>query len=171
MAVYKENEIPEFYLRYMGFVDENSIVEQMQDSANEYQELTDSIPDEKKDFSYDEGKWTVRQLLGHMADTERIMQYRAMRFARNDKTDLPGFEENDYAQINDVSGRSIKSLATEFLNLRQSTIDLFESFSADIYERHGTANGLPMTVNALACIIVGHQRHHQHILKERYLSR
>ena len=170
MPVFKDNEIPEFYRPYMNFVDEKPIVEQMQDSAREFQEVTNSIGDERKDFRYDDGKWTVRQLLGHVADTERIMQYRAMRFARKDKTDLPGFEENDYAQTNDISGRSIQNLTDEFLNLRQSTIDLFESFGVDVYDRLGTANGLPMTVNALACIIVGHQRHHLNVLKERYLG-
>jgi uncharacterized damage-inducible protein DinB len=132
-------------------------------------ELVHSIPDNKADLAYAPGKWTTRELLCHIMDAERIFSYRALRFARNDKTPLSSFEENDYATQANATGRSLQKLAAEMSHLRASTIDLFESFSPDMLTRKGIVNKNEISVVALGFIISGHETHHRKILQERYL--
>ena len=132
-------------------------------------ELVHSIPEAKKDFTYAPGKWTVRELLCHIMDAERIFCYRALRFARNDKTPLSGFEENDYAPQANAAGRPLAKIATDMAHLRNSSIDLFESFTPEMLTRKGLANNNELSVAALGFIISGHETHHRKILMERYL--
>ena len=133
-------------------------------------ELVHSIPDAKADFRYEEGKWSIRELLCHIIDAERIFAYRALRFSRNDKTPLAGFEENDYAPQANAGGRSLNKIADEMKHLRTSTVDLFESFTPEMLARKGTASNNELSVIGLGFIIAGHETHHLHILKDRYLS-
>ena len=112
----------------------------------------------------------MRELLCHMIDTERIFAYRALRFSRNDKTPLSGFEENDYAPQANAQGRSLKKIADDMAHLRTSTIDLFETMTPDMLARKGTANKNEMSVVGLGFVIAGHETHHRQILVERYLS-
>lgn len=105
-----------------------------------------------------------------MIDTERIMGYRALRFARKDETELAGFDENAYVELLELSGRKLASLVAEFLELRNSTLSLFRGFSEEALKRRGKANGQPASVRAIGFIIAGHQRHHFKILQERYLK-
>lgn len=133
-------------------------------------ELIRSIPEEKGTYRYGEGKWTIKELLAHMQDSERIQAYRALRFARNDKTELPGFEENDYAPEANAHGRTIKQLADELERVRLTTIDLFNSFTDDMLKREGLANKSKLSVLNLGYIIAGHELHHRRILVERYLK-
>jgi hypothetical protein len=132
--------------------------------------LVHSIPDNKADVAYAPGKWTVRELLCHIMDAERIFCYRALRFARNDKTPLSGFEENDYAPQANAAGRSLQKIASEMSHLRASTIDLFESFTPEMLTRKGSANKNEISVMAIGFIISGHETHHRKILQERYLT-
>ena len=127
------------------------------------------IPINKHDFSYAEGKWTIKDIIQHLIDCERIFSYRALCFARNDKTFLPGFEENDYAIEAKGRNRSLISLLTELSAIRQSTILLFKDFTNQELLRLGTASNNPMSVRAVGFIIIGHQNHHQKIFEERYL--
>ena len=161
--------IPPFYKAYVKQIDEPDMLQALRISGHRMQELVHSIPDNKADFVYAPGKWTVRELLCHIIDAERIFCYRAMRFARNDKTPLPGFEEKDYAPQANATGRSLQKIAAEMSHLRASTIDLFESFTPEMLTRKGSANKNEISVVAIGFIISGHETHHRKILHERYL--
>ncbi|GHN00271.1 DNA damage-inducible protein DinB [Cytophagales bacterium WSM2-2] len=162
--------VPHFYKNYVKQIEEPDILQALRISGHRMQELVHSIPEKKADFAYAPGKWTVRELLCHMIDAERIFGYRALRFARNDKTPLPGFEENDYAPQANASGRPLKKIASDMVHLRSSTIDLFESFTPEMLTRKGLSNNNELSVMALGFIIPGHETHHRKILVERYLS-
>ncbi len=162
--------VPSFYKNYVKQIDEPDLLQALRISGHRMQELVHSIPENKADFAYAEGKWTVRELLCHIMDAERIFCYRALRFARNDKTDLAGFEENDYALQANASSRSLQKIAAEMAHLRASSIDLFESFTPEMLTRKGTANKNEMTVALLGFVVAGHETHHRKILQEHYLA-
>ena len=162
--------IPPFYKNYVKQIDEPDMLQALRISGHRMQELVHSIADNKADFAYAPGKWTVRELLCHIMDAERIFCYRALRFARNDKTPLSGFEENDYAPQANSTGRSLQKIASEMSHLRASTIDLFESLTPEMLIRKGTANKNEISVVAIGFIISGHETHHRKILQERYLA-
>jgi hypothetical protein len=162
--------IPSSYKNYVKHIDETDLLQALRISGHRAVELVHSISDEKSDFRYAPDKWTIRELLCHMIDAERIFAYRALRFARNDKTPLAGFEERDYAPQANASARSLQKIAAEMAHLRSSTIDLFESFTPEMLVRRGLANNNELSVVALGFIIAGHETHHCHVLKERYLA-
>jgi uncharacterized damage-inducible protein DinB len=162
--------IPSFYKNYVKQIDESDVLQALRISGHRMQELVHAIPASKADFAYDEGKWTIRELLCHIIDAERIFCYRALRFARNDKTPLSPFEENDYAPQANAAGRSLQKIANEMSHLRASTIDLFESFTPEMLMRKGTASNKEISVIAIGFIISGHETHHRKILQERYLA-
>lgn len=161
--------IPPFYKNYVKQVEQSDMLTAMRISGYRTLELVHSIPEKKMDYRYADGKWTIRELLCHMIDAERIFAYRALRFARNDKTNLPGWEENDYAPQANAANRSLKKIADEMQHLRVSTLDMFEGFTEEMLMRKGTANNNEMSVVALGFIIPGHETHHRNVLKERYL--
>ena len=163
--------VPHFYKNYVKLIEEGDIIQALRISGHRTQELVHSIHPDKTDFCYADGKWTIRDLLCHMIDAEWIFAYRALRFARNDKTPLAGWDENSYAPHVNASNRSLKKLADEMGHLRTSTIDLFESFSPEMLTRKGTANNNEMTVAVLGFVIAGHETHHCKILTERYLTK
>jgi uncharacterized damage-inducible protein DinB len=162
--------IPPFYKNYVKQLEDSDMLTAMRISGFRTMEIVHSIPEKKSDYRYAEGKWSIREVLCHMQDAERIFAYRALRFARNDKTPLEGFEENDYAPQANAAGRSLKKIADEMQHLRSSTLDLFESFSEEMLTRKGTANKNEVSVLAIGFIIAGHETHHRNILKERYLN-
>lgn len=162
--------IPTFYKTYIKLVDETDLLQALRLSSYRSLELLHSLPEAKWDFRYADGKWSVRELWGHVIDAERIFAYRALTFARNDKVELPGFDENQYVPESNAAGRSLKKIADEFMHTRMSTIDLFESFSEDMLSRKGKANKNEVSVAALGFIIAGHETHHRKILRERYLA-
>lgn len=162
--------VPDFHKRYVEHVKDYDVLEALKNSSKETIEMVRSIPEEKGDYRYAEGKWSIKELLCHMMDTERILAYRALRFARNDKTHLHGFEENDYAPEANAQNRNIKKIADEMGRLRLTTIDLFENFTPEMFKRKGLANNLELSVLNLGYIISGHESHHRKILRERYLS-
>lgn len=162
------DEFSPFYATYINTVSENALGE-LEHQVTSFPEFLKLIPDEKAYYAYAEGKWTVKELVGHVIDTERIMAYRALRIARNDQTPLAGFEENEYVANANFNDRSLESLAEEFAAVRRSNVYLFKHFSADELERRGTASGNPVSVRALLYITVGHLNHHKRILEERYL--
>lgn len=124
---------------------------------------------DKRDFRYAEGKWTPTEILGHLTDSERIFQYRALRFSRNDQTDLPGFDENLYVPAANFTLRGMDSILDEFEHVRRSGIVLFDSLTETERWRSGTANGNPISVYALFLANIGHFNHHVGVIKERYL--
>ena len=120
-------------------------------------------------YSYDSGKWTVKQVIGHMIDMERIFSYRALSFARGETTSLPGYDHNEYVEKANFNSQSIEQLQKQFQTERESTIQLFSSFTDEMLMRGGTASENPFTVRSLGFIIAGHEQHHLKILRERYL--
>jgi hypothetical protein len=164
------NQVPAFYQGYVKQLSEGSVTNNLRTSGELIVDLLSTISNEKGDYAYGPDKWTIKEVILHLIDSERIFAYRALRFARNDKTDLPGFEQNDYVPESRAAGREINSLISEFLTVRVASTSLFESFNEDIMKRVGTANGFPVSVEAIGYIISGHCVHHVNIIKERYLN-
>lgn len=159
-----------FYANYMAQIsDEYTLVEELEISLHRLIKFVQDLPMDKFDYRYAEEKWTIKDIIQHIIDAERIFTYRALRFARNDKTDLPGFEENIYAVEANANKRSIMDLLTELSAVRHSTLLLFKTFTDEQLMLSGTANGNSMTVRAIGFVIIGHQNHHQKVFKERYL--
>lgn len=164
----KPEEFAPYYQGYIDTVDDD-VIDELETQANAFAEFIKAIPDDKADFAYDEGKWTIKELLGHVIDTERIMTYRAVRFSRSDTTPLPGFEENFYVDHAHFNDRTLSDLAEEFNLLRRANLHFFRSLNEDEMGRSGIANGKSMTVRALLFVLAGHVNHHRRILTERYL--
>lgn len=162
------DEFPVYYKGYIDTVADDVLLE-LENQIESLPKFLSAISEEKASFAYAEGKWTIKEVLGHMLDTERIMSYRALCFARQDATALPGFDENDYVKHAHFNDRTLQSLLDEFVVLRKSTMYLLKSFNQEELNRSGISNDKPITVRALIFILAGHVNHHQHILKERYL--
>ena len=156
-----------FYAGYIARVTEEPLVA-LVNQAKATAGVMKRIPEPQASHRYAEGKWTVRDVVGHMADVERIMSYRALRIARGDATPLAGFDENAYADLAGAEARDWGGLVDELMSVRVATISLFRSLTSDAWQRRGVANGAPVSVRALAHIIVGHERHHLEILQTRY---
>jgi DinB superfamily len=164
------SEYSPYYSRYIDRVPAGDIVEILRTQIVEASTFLRGIPNDKTTSGYAPGKWTVRDIVGHVADTERIMSYRALRFARGDRTPLPGFEESDYAPNARASDREMADLVSELELVRASTVALFTGLPADSWGRAGSANGNEISVRALAAVIAGHERHHLAVIRERYLA-
>ena len=160
--------VPPFYQGYVHLVKNRDLFDNLEESAALTQEMLRKISEANSTYSYAPGKWTIREVLCHMIDAERIFAYRAMRFARNDMTPLPGFEENDYAPEANAHNRTVASIAGEMNRLRLTTIDLYRSFSPDMLQRAGTANNTLISVLNLGFVISGHETHHRNVLSDRY---
>jgi len=157
-------------IKYIGLLpDDGLVLKHLSDNLKATTEFILSLPEEKLRYRYGEGKWTIKEILVHMIDDERIYAYRALRFARNDKTELPGFEQDDYAVHSGANERSIKDILNEFATVRQATISLFEGFDDQALLRAGIADGRIMSVRAAAYHLAGHEMRHLNIIKERYL--
>lgn len=167
----REGEYPGFYHTYISKIPDNADIiaylkNQMQELVNIYSELEES----KAETAYAEGKWTMKELLCHITDAERIFAYRALCFSRGDKTSLPGFEEDDYVANSGANKRELTSLIEEFYHVRKASIALFSAFDKNMSQATGTANGNSITVRAVIYSIAGHAEHHKNVLKERYLK-
>lgn len=163
--------VPHFYKNYVKQIEETDLLQALRISGHRALELVHSVPEEMADLRYAPEKWSVRELLCHMLDAERIFAYRALRFARLDKTPLAGWDENAYAPQANAAGRSLQKITVEMAHLRSATIDLFESFTPEMLSRKGTANNNELSVIALGFIIAGHETHHCQVLKDRYLNK
>lgn len=163
------NEYSKFNATYIQAIENVELFEELEISLHSFIKFVQNIPMDKFDYSYAEGKWTIKEIIQHVIDTERIFAYRALRISRNDKTPLPGFEENDYAVNTDAKSRSIQNLLTEFSAVRHSNLLMFKSFSDEQLTRIGTASENTISVRAIGFILIGHQKHHQKVFEERYL--
>jgi len=163
-------EYAPFYASYIEKVDDVDLVEELEISVHRLIRFVQNIPMDKFDFRYAEGKWTIKDILQHLIDAERIFSYRALRFARNDHSPLASFDENRYVEIAHANKRNIQELLSEIAVVRQSTLSLFKSFSEEEFLRIGIASNNAMSVRALGFVIIGHQNHHQKIFQERYLD-
>jgi hypothetical protein len=164
-----ENEYNPHYKHYILELGNVDLFEILMVSSDELLETIKDLSEEKMVFRYEEGKWSIKELLQHLIDTERIMSYRALRFSRNDATELPGFDENWYVDNSNGNDRNSIELIEEFTCIRSASISLFKSFTDEMLLLSGTANESDITVRALGFIIAGHQMHHLKIIKERYL--
>jgi len=162
--------VPAFYKGYVDLVGDMDLLPAQRHAGEVVRQLLDTLPEEIGTYRYQEGKWSVKELLNHMMDAERVFAYRALRFSRNDQTPLHPFEENDYAPQANAHARTIEQLAGEMRRLRETTIDLYSSFSAEMLQRTGTASSKKLSVLNLGYIIAGHDLHHRRVLVERYLN-
>jgi uncharacterized damage-inducible protein DinB len=162
--------VPIFYKGYVENVKDMDVLEALKQSSKVMLTMIRALPEEKGEYRYAEGKWSIKELLNHMMDAERIFAYRALRFARADKTPLSGFEENDYAPKANAHARSLRQLSDEMERLRLTTIDLYSSFTPEMMSREGTANSNKLSVLHLGYVIAGHETHHRKVLSERYLN-
>lgn len=164
-----ENEYPNYFLKYINLSGDVNLQEELEICLHKFIKFVQNIPLDKFDYRYAEGKWTIKEIIQHIIDTERIFAYRALRISRNDKTLLPGFNENDYVDNSFGNLRSIQDLLTEMSVVRHATLSLFKSFSQEQLLRIGTVSDKQISVRAIGFIIIGHQKHHQMIFEERYL--
>ncbi len=162
--------LPKFFDRYINQVDAQfTLLENFQNSLEILQSDEFAALEKIQLHAYAAGKWTINQILQHLIDVERIFAYRALRFARNDKTELHGFDEDSFAAAANTSQRDFQSLKAELIAVRQSSILLFKSFDDEILARIGVANKVDISVLAIGFAIIGHQNHHITVIKERYL--
>ena len=161
----------EYFKHYINLVDDNeNVISALEHTHQRTNELLDLITEEQGSYAYADGKWTIKELLIHLIDTERIFCNRALRFARNDKTDLPGYDHDEYVKHSGASERSICDICKEYNSVRQGTIALFNSFNPAMLNKEGTANNNNLTVLAIGFIISGHETHHINVLEEKYLD-
>ena len=163
------NEYAPYQMNYIKLVSEHTILKGLMNQKEEMIHFFKTIPVFKQEYKYAEGKWTIKDLMLHLIDAERIFSYRALRIARNDQTALPGFEENDYVITANANERDFESLLNEYSIVREATISLFESFSDTDLLKLGTASNASVSVRGIGYCILGHELHHKNIIIERYL--
>jgi uncharacterized damage-inducible protein DinB len=164
------SSIPSFYHSYFHLVKEDDILNALNGNTEKTISFLNSIPTNKWDYSYAEGKWTIKELVQHIIDSERIFSYRALRFARKDKTPLAGFDENLFAPASKANRRSKDELIKEFEAVRRATYLLYKSLDEEQLNYTGVANNNTISVKAIGFVTVGHEVHHRNILQERYLK-
>jgi DinB superfamily len=162
--------IPEFYRRYVTPIQNYSLRGALTYAEEKSISIARDLSEEQGLYRYQPGKWSIKEVFCHTLDVERIMCYRALCFARNDRTVLPGFDENSYATEANAENRTLGQISVEMVTLRQATNDLFASFSEVMLSRKGIANDVEFSVAGLGYIIAGHSLHHCNVLVERYLS-
>ncbi|OKP95777.1 DinB family protein [Paenibacillus sp. P46E] len=168
----EQKEYSEFPARYIALVPpEGDLVDILNEQSIQVYELLIGLSEEQGNYRYAEGKWSVKQLLGHLTDNDRIMSYRLLAIARGEKAPLPGYEENDYAAAGEFDRFTLSEMVQHYKLVRMSTIALLESLPEEAWTRMGTASNHPISVRAIACVIIGHELHHLNVLNERYLNK
>ena len=167
---FDKNDCNEFYWTYTDKVPQGDILRILGDNGLQTATLLRSIRGDRETYAYAEGKWTIRELAGHMVDTERLFAFRAFWFARGEEGPLPGMDEKAFAAHSNAGDRPLAQIIAEMENVRASTLSLFRSFDSAAWQRRGEASGFPITVRALPFIIAGHEIHHRRVLQERYLQ-
>ncbi len=165
-----ESEFVPYYGKYVQLVGDGNVVAILEKEIAETLAFLANIPESRRSFRYAPDKWSINEVVGHMIDTERVMSHRALRFARNDRTPLPGFEQDDYVPAAKFDEYPLSELAKELAAVRQATCYLFRHITDDASLRTGVANGAEVSVRALAYIIAGHELHHRNVLRDRYLT-
>jgi len=162
-------EYAQYYETYVGHVSENDILAVLRSELDDLDVLLDRVPPDQETYAYAEGKWTIRQVIGHLIDGERVFGYRALCIARGEKQNLPGFEQDDYLQTSPYNHIALEDLLSEMRLVRLSNLAMFRSLDEEAWSRVGLANNNEVSVRALAYIMAGHTRHHMKVLKQRYL--
>lgn len=158
-----------YTISYISKVPEDDVLDAFRNQQSTIKDFFDGIPKQKEDFAYAPGKWTLKEMLQHIIDAERIFAYRALCIARLEKQSLPGFEENDYAANSFANNRQWQDLVSELQLVRKTTGLLFESFHPEVLQNKGVSNNAVVTPNSIGFIMVGHLYHHVNVIKERYL--
>ena len=161
-------EYNQHYHGYVTAVPEGDLLDLLASQIKDTTKLLTGVNEKKSRHRYAPDKWSVREVIGHLSDSERVFAYRALRFARSDATPLPSFDENAWAKASNADTLSLEDLSAELAAVRAATLALFRGFTDKEFARSGIASGNPITVRALAYIICGHERHHVRILHERY---
>ncbi|HXT64586.1 MAG TPA: DinB family protein [Pyrinomonadaceae bacterium] len=164
-----ENEYAPYFENYISKATEEDILPAMRSQVDELDVLLDRVSPEHETFRYAEGKWSIREIVGHLIDGERVFGYRALCIARGETQNLPGFDQDQYMLTAPFDGVDLEDLLSEFRLVRLSNIAMMRTFDEAAWTRIGTANGNPVSVRALAYVMVGHTRHHMGVLRERYL--
>ncbi|MEK6154161.1 DinB family protein [Flavobacteriaceae bacterium 3-367] len=163
-------EFEQFYTTYLNALEADvELMPSLSLGMDDFLAFMEAIPDEKLPYAYSEGKWTLAEVLVHIIDAERVFQYRAFRFSRNDRTPLAGFEQNGYIQESNAGKRSKEDLIAEYTLVRKCTLAVFDGLDVEKLKRGGIASEIPWTVGGLGFVICGHQEHHRKIIAERYL--
>jgi len=160
----------DYYKSYAKYVEDEDLLAALSKQSLSTLNWLNALPDKIEDHSYQEGKWKLKEVVGHLCDSERIFAYRAMRFARNDKTELPGFDEKSYTPESDYGTRTLKDIIEEWKTIRSATISLFSSMSEQAIDRSGLANGVMVSPRIILFFIIAHERHHLQVMKDRYLT-
>jgi uncharacterized damage-inducible protein DinB len=163
------SRVPKFYHNYISYVPQDDLIESFNVQTPAFIEFMENIPPDKYDYRYADGKWTIKEVLQHIIDAERIFAYRALCFARKDKTFLPGFDENDYADNAKGGTRDWKNLTEEFKAVRMASEYLFNSFDDDQLDASGTSNNSSVYVLGIGFLLIGHCMHHMKVIQDRYL--
>lgn len=166
----RQDEHAPYYARYINLVPEDDIVAALEGQGRETAALLSLVGDEKASFRYAPDKWSVKQVIGHVTDAERVFAYRAMSIGRGERKPLPGFEEKDYVANASFDDRGLADLVDDLTSARRATLSLLRGFSGEAWRRVGTASDATVSVRALAYMILGHERHHLAVLRERYLT-
>ena len=162
-------EYPKYYESYVKLVDGDDIVGILEEQMESTSEFLSGIPEERGDHSYADGKWSIKEVLGHLIDCERIFAYRALTISRKDKADLPGFSENEYIDNGNYNERELSGIIEELRKVRESNLLLFKGMTDEMLDQVGRANNGNISVRAILYIIAGHGRHHIDFLKKHYL--
>ena len=163
-----ESEYAPYYQSYVAHVTEDEILPAMRSQIDALDLLLDRVTPERETYAYDEGKWTVREIIGHLIDGERVFGYRALCIARGETQNLPGFDQDVYMPNAPYASINLEDLLSEFRLVRLSNIAMLRNLEEAAWTRMGMANGAPVSVRALVYIMVGHVRHHMGVLRERY---
>ncbi len=159
-----------YYSSYVNLVQDGEIIEILHEQIKETSRLLKDITDQQAHFRYAPNKWSLKEVIGHIADTERIMSYRLLCISRGETVSLPGYDDMEYVRNASFNNQSIHELLENLTAVRQSTLNLVKSMDQDAWIRRGSANGSEVTVRAIVSIIAGHELHHRQIIKERYLN-
>lgn len=170
ISVPDPSEYASYYGKYIALVPGKNIVAALEDQPRETKVLLSELSEEQGDYRYAPGKWSIKEILGHVIDAERVFSYRALRFARNDQTPLPSFEQDDYVRSANFADYGLEDLVEEFIAVRRATVLLFRNLSAEAWMRRGIASGNPVSVRAIAYIVAGHELHHRRVLREKYVA-
>ena len=170
MITIKEHDFAAYFNTYIDLVIEENVLKALKSSYQETKHLINFLSEEQGNYAYAKKKWTIKELLIHCIDTERIFCDRALRFARKDTNELPGFDHDIFVLNSNAKNRSLKDILKEYKTVRKSTISLFSNFNDKMLKQGGFANGNKLTVHAIGYIISGHEIHHLNILKEKYLN-
>jgi uncharacterized damage-inducible protein DinB len=167
----KEGEFPPYAIQYIKLVpDDGLLLTHLKENFEKVKKFILALPEDRLVYRYARNKWTIREILVHIIDDERIYAYRALCFARNEKTELPGFEQDDYVLFSNANNRSIEDILREYEAVRNATITLYEGLDEEALLRTGIANNNKATVRALGYHIAGHELHHINIIREKYLD-